>query len=159
MYLPTCLHTQVADTRSIFFFEWSLTGLNSEYSFSSTGCHAKIKEPSLLYYLPLARGRTVGFIPFMRVLVLCEILTASSRIWTWVSISICYAHKHYTTSSSKISHDVGNFNVCMDMETYRNLCLFRQKPHMQMFISVVQLTNGLQFNILSDTWIKEKLSD
>ena len=40
----------------------------------------KAEEPSLSYYLPIAGGRIIGFIPFPRVLVLCEMLSASSRI-------------------------------------------------------------------------------
>ena len=43
------------DTRSIF--KRSLTGLNSEFSFSSTSRLAKAEEPSLSYYLPIAGGR------------------------------------------------------------------------------------------------------
>ena len=50
----------------------SLTGLNSEFSFSLTGWHTKAKEPSLSYYLHIAGERIVGFIPFPRVLVLYE---------------------------------------------------------------------------------------
>ena len=53
------------DTRSIF--KRSLTGLKSEFSFSKTSCLTKAEEPSLPYYLPIARGRIVGFIPFPRV--------------------------------------------------------------------------------------------
>ena len=37
------------DTRSIF--KWSLTGFNSEFSFSLTSCLTKTEEPSLPYYL------------------------------------------------------------------------------------------------------------
>ena len=62
------------------FLSGGLTGLNSEFSFSLAGCHTKSKEPSLLYYLPITGGRMVGFIPFPRVLVLCEMQTALSRI-------------------------------------------------------------------------------
>ena len=58
------------DTRSIF--KWSLTGLKSEFSFSLTCCSTKAEEPSLPYNLPIAGGRIIGFIPFPRVLVLCE---------------------------------------------------------------------------------------
>ena len=36
------------DTRSIF--KRSLTGLNSEFSFSATSCLTKAEEPSLSYY-------------------------------------------------------------------------------------------------------------
>ena len=35
---------------------------------------------SLPYYLPIAGGRVIGFIPFPRVLVLCEMQSVSSRI-------------------------------------------------------------------------------
>ena len=70
LYIFTYPSTWVGcDTRSIF--KLILTGLNSELSFSIT-CHTKVEEPSLPYYLPIAGGRTVGFIPFPRILVLCE---------------------------------------------------------------------------------------
>ena len=55
------------DTRSLF--KLSLTGLNSEYSFSYTSCLTKAEEPTLSYYLTIAGGRIIGFIPFPRVLV------------------------------------------------------------------------------------------
>ena len=58
------------DTTSIF--KRSLTGLNSEFSFSKTSRLTKAEEPSLPYYLPIAGGRIIGFIHFPRVLVLCE---------------------------------------------------------------------------------------
>ena len=74
------------DIRSIF--KWSLTGLNSEFSFSKTSCLTKAEEPSLPYYSLIAGGRIIGFIPFPRVLVLCEMQSASSRIWTRVTVSI-----------------------------------------------------------------------
>ena len=38
-------------------FKWSLTDLNSEFSFSKTSCHTKVKEPSLPSYLPIAARR------------------------------------------------------------------------------------------------------
>ena len=66
------------DTRSIF--KRSLTGLNSEFSFSKTSCLTKAEEPSLSNYSPIAGGRIIGFIPFPRVLVLCEMPSVSSRI-------------------------------------------------------------------------------
>ena len=66
------------DTRSIF--KRSLTGLNSEFSFSETSRLTKAEEPSLSYYLPIDGGRLFGFIPFPRVLVLCEMQSVSSRI-------------------------------------------------------------------------------
>ena len=76
------------------FFKRSLTGFNSEYSFT------KAEEPSLSYYLPIAGGRIIGFIPFPRVLVPCEMQSVSSRIWTRVAMSISYDDNHYTTGTS-----------------------------------------------------------
>ena len=86
------------DTRSIF--KWSLTGLNTEFSFSQTSCLTKAEEPSLPYYLSIAGGRIIGFIPFPRVLVPCEMQSVSSRIWTRVVVSISYDNNHYTTFRS-----------------------------------------------------------
>ena len=86
------------DTRSIF--KWSLMGLNSEFSFSWTSCLTKVEELSLPYYLSIAGGRIIGFIPFPRVLVLCEMQSVLSRIWTLVAVSISYDDNHYTTGTS-----------------------------------------------------------
>ena len=88
------------DTRSIF--KRSLTGLNSEFSFSLTSCHTQAEEPSLPNYLPIAGGRMTGFISFPKVLVLCEMLSVSSRIWTRVAMSISCDDNHYTTGTSNI---------------------------------------------------------
>ena len=82
------------DRRSIF--KQSLTVLNSEISFN------KAEEPSMSNYLPIARGRIIGFIAFPRVLVLCEKQSASSRIWTRVAVSISYDDNHYTTWASEL---------------------------------------------------------
>ena len=75
-YLPNPSARAGYDTRSIF--KRSLTGLNSEFSFSWTSCFTKAEEPSLPYHLPIAGGRIIGFIPFPRVLVLCEMQSVSS---------------------------------------------------------------------------------
>ncbi len=40
------------------------------FPFSKSDCHTKVKEPSLFYYLSIAGGRIIGFIYFLRVLVL-----------------------------------------------------------------------------------------
>ena len=86
------------DTRSIF--KRSLTGLNSEFSFSWTSCLTKAEEISLSYYLLIAGGWIIGFILFPRVLVLCEMQSVSSRIWTRVAVSISNGDNHYTTDTS-----------------------------------------------------------
>ena len=50
------------DTRSIY--KQSLTGMNSEFSFSWTSCLNKAEEPRLPYYLPIAGGRNNWIHPF-----------------------------------------------------------------------------------------------
>ena len=97
-YLPNPSARAGYDTRSIF--KQSLTGFNSEFSFSWTSCLTKAEEPSLSYYLPIAGGRIIGFIPFPRVLVLCEMQSVPSRIWTRVAVFISYDDNHYTTGTS-----------------------------------------------------------
>ena len=86
------------DVRS--FLKRDLTGLSSEFYFSYTGCQNKVKEPTLPYYFHLTGGRIVGFIPFPRVLVVWEMQTSFSRIWTRVIVSISYNDIHYITSAS-----------------------------------------------------------
>ena len=109
-YLPNPSARAGYDTRSIFKRSW--TGLNWEFSFSSTSCLTKAEEPSLSYYLPIAGWRIIGFIPFRRVLVLCEMYSVSSRIWTRVAVSISYDDNHYTTGTSHfyvfIEHHYGS---------------------------------------------------
>ena len=67
------------DTRPTF--KRSLTGLNSEFSFSYTSCLTKAEEPSLPYYFPIAGERIIGFIPFPR-----EMWNAWSAMWNAISL-------------------------------------------------------------------------
>ena len=99
-YLPNPSARAGYDTRSIF--KRRLTDLNSEYSFSLTSCLTKAEEPSLSYYLPIAGGRIIGFISFPEVLVLREMQSVSSRVWTHVAVSISYDDNHYTTGNNFI---------------------------------------------------------
>ena len=62
MYLPTP-HAAQADCKVTFILKSSLIGLNPKLSFSYTGFHTKVKEPSLSNYLPIAGARIPGFIP------------------------------------------------------------------------------------------------
>ena len=87
------------NTRSIF--KWSLPRSNSEFSFSKTSCLT-----SSSYNIPIAGGRITGFIPFPRVLELCEMQSGLTRIWTRVAVSISFDYNHYTT---------GNSNICESM--------------------------------------------
>ena len=57
-------HTQ--DMKQNQIGKRSKGGLNSEFSFSETGYLIKATEHNMPYYLPIARGRTDGFIPFPR---------------------------------------------------------------------------------------------
>ena len=59
-------------------------------------------KASLSYNLPIAGGRIIGFIPFPRVLVLCEMQSISSRIWTRVPVFISYDDNNYATGTSTI---------------------------------------------------------
>ena len=70
IYLLNASERVGCDTRSIFKRRW--TGLNSKFSFFSTGCHTKVKESNLRYYLPKAEGRIAGFMPSQNVLLLYE---------------------------------------------------------------------------------------
>ena len=110
-YLPTPLLGQ--DMTQGQFFKRSLTGLNSEFSFSLTSCLTKAEEPSLPYYLPISGGRIIGFIPFPRVLVLCEMQSVSSRICTRVAVCISYDDNHYTTSISNHNHYTTGTSGCL----------------------------------------------
>ena len=85
------------------FFKRSLTGLNSEFSLSKTSFLTKTEEPSLPYYLSIAGGRIIGFIPFPTVLVLCEMLSVLSRNWTRIAVSISCDDNHYTTTVDRLS--------------------------------------------------------
>ena len=74
------------------------------------------EEPSLSYYLPIAEGRIIGFIPFPRVLVLCEMQSVSSRIWTRVAVFISYGDNDYTTPEWKVAaiSILGKDRFCSD---------------------------------------------
>ena len=101
---PMELFTQAEwNKRSIF--KRILTGWNSKFSFW-TGCYTNIKEPNV-------GGRKFGFIPFPKVLVLCEMQTASFRVGTHVTMFIFYDCKHYTRSTTYI-HIRGSLNKFPD---------------------------------------------
>ena len=81
------------------------------------------EEPSLPYYWPIAGGRIIGFIPFPRVLVPCEMQSVSSRFWTRVAVSISYGDNHYTTgmmqvSKANIEGDYGHFLYFYNLSNY-----------------------------------------
>ena len=47
-------------------FKQSTAGLNSEFSFSKTGCLTKVREPNFLNYLPIVKERREGFMSFRK---------------------------------------------------------------------------------------------
>ena len=80
-------------------FKLGTAGLNSEFSFSLTGCLIKTKDISLFYYFfRVSEGR--GFMPFIKAFARREKETASSRIWTRVADSISYVDNHCTLHAS-----------------------------------------------------------
>ena len=86
----------------------SSTSINLELSFIYIGCLTKAKEISLPYYLPIAWGRAIGFIPFPSLLELREMQCISSGIWTHVVVSIFYDDNQFTTDTSK---NIGRYFV------------------------------------------------
>ena len=82
--------------------------------FSNSGMVSSI---SIEYYLPIAGGRIIGFIPFPRILVLCEMQSVSSAIWTRVVVSIFYEDNHYTTATSKYSYLIRT--ICTQLDSFK----------------------------------------
>ena len=87
--------------------KWNLIELNSEFYFAWANCHAKVKDPSLPFYLPITQRRIFQFIAFPRVLALCGVQAASSCIWTCLAGFISKDEKCYTTKTSI----VGPYNI------------------------------------------------
>ena len=67
----------------------------------------RLKNPVFPTILPIAGGTILGFIPFPRVLVLCEMQSVLSRFWTRVAVSISYDDNHYSILFYGISNFVG----------------------------------------------------
>ena len=88
MHIPSPSEWPWYDTRSIVWR--GLTGLNTQFSFSKTGCYDILKKHSLPYYLPIDRVKINGFIPFRMIIVLCKkyIQTAFARIWTRIASTL-----------------------------------------------------------------------
>ena len=104
IYLFVCVYTQIfytqAYTQTIYvYLPTPLHAvLNWKFSFSKYSYHTKVKEPSLPYCLFIAGGRIIGYMPFPRVLALCEMQTSLFRIWTQVAVSISYDDGTLSTS-------------------------------------------------------------
>ena len=114
------------DTRSIS--KRSLTGLNSEFSFSETSCLTKAEEPTLPYYLAIAGGRIIGFIPFPRVLVLCEMQSVASKICVCVYVFI-YHHYHQQVTLTTRSSQTFFRHPSQSSITTRSSCRLHTNTH------------------------------
>ena len=71
--------SQYGQDVTVSTFKHSISGLAFEFSFQ-TGCLTTAKDPSLPHYLPIAGEIIRGFLTSPRVLVLCEMQSASSTI-------------------------------------------------------------------------------
>ena len=67
-----------------------LTEKHSELFFSLTGRRTESKEPCVPYVILIAWWRIIGLVLFPRVVVLCEMHSGLSSIWTHVSVTIYY---------------------------------------------------------------------
>ena len=74
---------------------WHKVRFSAECTFSDTGYLTKVKVYNVPCYLPIAGGRTDGFMFFLRALARRETQTASSRFWTRVTDSISNDDNHY----------------------------------------------------------------
>ena len=86
--------------------------------------------------LPIAGGRIIGFIPFPKVLVLCEMQSVRSRIWTCVAVSISCNDNHYTTGRQPDSHHNFLFMQFRFLKVFR--CFVRLKLLSQWFIIIIK---------------------
>ena len=62
IFIFVCMYLLKSLTMNMIQHEVNV--LNSEFSFSLLNCCTTVKEPSLLYYLPIAGGRIAGFMFF-----------------------------------------------------------------------------------------------
>ena len=99
---PPGTYTRVPDARPEQQINAVGLGYTLVYSYLPTPLPSPrlVASTSLPYYLPIAGGRIFGFIPFPRVLVLCEMQSVWSRIWTRVAVSISCDDNHYTMGTS-----------------------------------------------------------
>ena len=87
MYVLVCIYPTPPHEQDVTQGQF-LSGVEQvwiEFTFSLTGCHAKV--PSLPFCLHIAGWRRGVYIPFSRLLELCEIKTATSRTCVVVSFS------------------------------------------------------------------------
>ena len=72
----------------------------------------------MAYHLAIFSEERYGFIPFPRVIALCEIHTVSSRIWIRVVKFISYGNNRYVTIDPKIYINVRHEYTDVNMVVY-----------------------------------------
>ena len=89
---------------------------------TETSWYKKGKEHSLPYYLPIAGGKIVGFISFLRILALCEKDLNSGRCvhFPWRQIFVMsttniYIYIYIYITTSRIQHKV---NILVELYVY-----------------------------------------
>ena len=118
------------DTRSIFMLRFP--GLNSEFSFTQTACHTKIKMSSLLNYLSQDGGSNIGFIPSSKGISAMWNANSLIRIWNHITLAISYNDNHCTTSTSIIMNFsfydlIFFFSKCRGGNVIRSSCSLYDK--------------------------------
>ena len=101
-------------------FQQCSTGLIYEFSFSWMNCLNKANEACMFYNLSNACGRWGRLITFRKILAWSETQTASSRVWTQISCSICYynigkklvnVHKRHVIWKTHFLKCINNNNI------------------------------------------------
>ena len=105
-------------------------------------CQSKVKKPSLTYYSSIAEGRIIEFMPFPRVLALCEMQTASARVWTRVAVSISNDDNHCSMH-----------NPLPDMQLL--IEFYSEILTLQCLIFVIHIHHGINF-IGKEDYIEKK---
>ena len=101
-FIPFSNVLVLCEMQSVSSRNWTRVDVSISYDDNHYTTGTSYREPHLPYYLPIAGGRIIGFIPFSKVLVLCEMQSVSSKNWTRVAVSISYDDNHYTTGTSNI---------------------------------------------------------
>ena len=106
----------------------------------------RLKDLVCSTILPIAGGRIIGFIPFPRVLVLCEMQSVLSRIWTRVAMSISYDDNH------------NNLIIYIYIYRYIHIYIYREREIQGVFSEVIILIYPIEtprhfkyYNITSTT--------
>ena len=92
-------------------FSWFESRLFNLRSVSFT----KVKQCSSTHYLSISGGKIIEFIPFPRVIGLCEMQIASFGIWTWVAVSISYDGNHFPMNASDACDTIRYNNISLEI--------------------------------------------